>query len=54
MSSASNTFEQWTRVHIVMMAMRKYIKREARPSNEQLILSLQDIKAAQKSVDRPY
>ena len=51
MSSASNTFE---RVYIVTMAMLKYVKRKARPSNEQSILSQQDVKAVQKSVDRPY
>ena len=30
------------------MAMLKYVKREAHPSNKQLILSQQDIEAAQK------
>ena len=49
MSSASNTFEQRTLVHIVTMVMLKYFKQEARPSYKPSNLSQQDIKAAQKS-----
>ena len=49
MPSASNTFEQWTCVHniiVVTMAMLKNVdKREASPSNEQ---SQQNIEEAQK------
>ena len=49
MSSASNTFEQQTRFHIVTMVMLKYVKREARPSYKPSNLSQQIIEAAQKS-----
>ena len=35
---------------LVTMTMLKYVKREVRPSYKQLILSQQDIEAAQKSV----
>ena len=49
MSSASNTFEQRTRVHIVTMVMLKYVKQETRPSYKPSNLSQQYIKAAQKS-----
>ena len=49
MSSASNTFEQRTRFHIVTMVMLKYVKREARPSYKPSNLSQQNIEAAQKS-----
>ena len=49
MSSASNTFEQWTRFHIVTLVMLKYVKQEARPSYKPSNLSQQNIKAAQKS-----
>ena len=49
MSSASNTFEQQTRVHIVTIVMLKYVKREARASYKPSNLSQQDIEAAQKS-----
>ena len=48
MSSACNTFEQRTRVHIVTMVMLKYIKQEGRPSYKPSNLSQQDIEAAQK------
>jgi len=47
-SSASNTFKQQTRVHIVTMVMLKYVKQEAQPSYKSSNLSQQNIKAAQK------
>ena len=49
MSSASNTFEQRTRVHIVTMVMLKYVKREARPNYKLSNFSQQGIEAVQKS-----
>ena len=48
-NEASNTFEQQTRAHIVIMVMLKCVKREARPSYKPSNLSQQDIEVAQKS-----
>ena len=54
MSSASNTFEQRTRVHNYSeMAMLKYVRQEACPCKQQTVAQ-QDIEAAQKLIDGPY